>query len=196
MIKFYKLSEMEIWQQRIYAEKIYKFLFLLNFEYPDFKKWYDTLFEKDGRIRTERQILLCLYNDELAGVAILKKNNVEDKICTLRVSGKYRQIGLGRALLKESINYLQNERPLITVHIAKYHSFKKLFDYFGFSLEQEILCCYGALKSELSYNGTITPKKVIKPTIVAESLSNLEKLIYGYPERKIICSYPSLLIKT
>lgn len=175
-------SKLELWQQKVYTKKIYTFLFMLNFKYPDFKKWYDSLFENDNTLKKNREIIFCVNSGEIAGVAILKKTEVEDKICTLRVSTKYEKLGLGRSLLEKSMEYLQNDKPLITLHISMYHKYKNILNRYGFILEQEISCCYGLFKSELVYNGQIKPQIIYSNNKIINSISKLEKFVFNYPE--------------
>lgn len=175
-------SELELWQQKVYVKKIYAFLFMLNFNYPNFKKWYNSLFESDYTIKNSREIIFCVNSGEIAGVAILKKTDLENKICTLRVSTKYEKLGLGRSLLEKSMEYLHNDKPLITLHISMYHKFKNIINRYGFQLEQEISCCYGLFRSELVYNGEIEPQITYKNNKIISNIAALEKFVFNYPD--------------
>lgn len=160
--KFYftRYSEINpIYKVMIYND-IWKALAVLVFEYPDFKTWYRGLFNWDYTLKSDRDILLCCYNQEIAGIAILKNSRMEKKICTLRVGTKYRNNGIGKKLIEKSFALLETERPLITVRKAKNSEFMPLFRYYGFDLEQDIRGYYRIFSSEMVYNGNLPPKDI------------------------------------
>ena len=179
--KYYVMKNLDIDRQIDFSKKIYSFLFMLNFEYPNFKKWYVSLYSLEGLLNKEREILLCTIDDSIAGVLILKNNEVEKKICTLRVSPRYQGLGIGSTLIEKSFEFFNDDKPLITIHISKYHEFKKLFERYNFSLEQQAQGYYGLLRSELSYNGLLSNKIVKKPTFFEQIAFGIEKSIYNYP---------------
>lgn len=96
----------------------------------------------------------------MAGVAILKSAKNEKKICTLRVAGPFQRQGIGRTLMELSFDWLQDDKPLITMHKSKQHEFAPLLDYYGFVLEQTQRNYYHVFNTELSYNGVLPPKKL------------------------------------
>lgn len=74
----------------------------------DYKKRSSWYWEKvvPGVLNGTRDIFLAEFNGEVAGCAILKKEEGENKICTLFVSDKYRNMGIATRLLEESFKYL------------------------------------------------------------------------------------------
>lgn len=95
------------------------------------------------------------------GLAILKKTKLEKKICTLRVNRNFRGVGIGKKLIEFSLDWLECEKPLITLRKSKQPQFGKLFDYYGFELAQKNVDYYRMLSSELAFNGVL-PKKSIE----------------------------------
>lgn len=168
------LQKQQLLEQRILREKVYMFLWPLCFEYPRFRKWYNSLFEKSGEICNEREIIICLWAAQIVGVAILKKNEQERKICTLRVDHLFQRRGVGRTLIEKSLEWLDDERPLITVRQTKAEQFRKLFDYYGFKLEQSQRMYYTFLGTEHVYNGELPERKgIVYNRLECLNLSNL-----------------------
>ena len=131
----------------------------------------------------EREIIICEYNKEIVGISILKNTDNERKICTLRVSKNFRHLGIGRELLKSSIDWLEDEKPLITVHRTRQKEFNSLFNYFNFKLEQKKWSYYSLFNTELVYNGELPGKNIIlnKLEIVdLESFIKKQIAINGY----------------
>jgi len=174
------IKNLDIASQIIFSRKIYSFLFMLNLEYPNFNKWYKSLFN-NNILNEDREIILCTVDSDIAGVIILKRDKYENKICTLRVSPIYQGLGIGSTLLEKSFDYFNDDKPLITIHISKYHEFRKLFEKYGFTLEQQAQGYYGLLRSELSYNGLLTSPFVKNPTLFEQVVFKIEKSIYNYP---------------
>ena len=74
----------------------------------DYKNRFSWYWEKvvPGVLNGTRDIFLAEFNGEVAGCAILKKEEGENKICTLLVLDKYRNMGIATRLLEESFKYL------------------------------------------------------------------------------------------
>lgn len=179
-INYHIIKNLDTLNQIVYAKKVYSFLFLLNFEYPNFTSWYNSLFKNNGLLNEEREIIICTINGNVVGVAILKSDKAEKKICTLRVLPAYQYLGIGSALMEKSFELLNNDKPLITIHISKYQSFKRLFEKYNFSLEQQMQGYYGLMRSELSYNGVLSDAVPCKNSLFEQIIFDVEKRIYGY----------------
>lgn len=146
--------------QMEYQINVFNFLHSLNYEYPSFDKWYRSLFNNDYSIKNDREIILCKYGESIVGITILKKTEYEDKICTLRVGEGFQKNGVGRKLLELGINYMENDKPIISLDKRREHEFEKLLKHYGFKLEQEKPRYYKLFSTELVYNGELTSKKV------------------------------------
>ena len=188
--KFFSMRELEVLSQIVYAKKISSFLISLNIEYPGFNKWYWSLF-KDNVLTNDRDIIFYVYNNDIAGVAILKHSNFEKKICTLRVSTRFQRMGIGSALIEKSFEIFNNDKPLITIHISKYNSFKSIFEKYNFSLEQQIQGYYGWFKSELSYNGVLSESVVDTGSVIDVVAFCIEQKMFGYSLGSKIYSIPN-----
>lgn len=75
-------------RKRLYKQS-YDALKHLKLEYPDFDNWYKNLFINDCTLANDRDMLLCLYGCNIAGISVLKFS--ENKICTLYVVDMYRR---------------------------------------------------------------------------------------------------------
>lgn len=179
-----KYSQLDTIEKYIYFNRIFNFLIYLVIEYPSFIDWYKKLFTINGNLENEREILICERNNEIAGIAILKKTKEEQKICTLRVKDKYQRNGIGKLLMEYSFEWLENDKPLITLHKSKQNQFATLFKYYDFKLEQKSWSYYNIFSTELAYNGVLPQKtfllldmgKILEEYIKL-GYSNLDKII-------------------
>lgn len=152
-------STFSLCEKVLYQNQIYDFLKRLNIEYPGFYKWYKGLFLENKELQDGREIIICEKEYRIAGVVILKSKE-EKKICTLRVAAPFQRQGIGRKLMEMSFEWLQDDKPLITMHKSKRHEFAALLEYYGFVLEQTQWNYYNIFSTELSYNGVLPEKKI------------------------------------
>ena len=155
-----KLSKLDYVNCVLVSQQVYQFLRILNFEYPNFKKWYWSLFDKQGNLLPNREILYCKSKYSIVAVSILKFELNEKKICTFRVHKNYQGQGIGKLLMEKSFEYLQTDKPLITLHKSKQKQFEKLFNYYNFKQEQSLKNYYKYFSTELSFNGILPQKSI------------------------------------
>ena len=172
-LNYIKYSDIAPLYSVLYNNEIWKFLFPLVFEYPGFKSWYNNLFNVDFTLKSNREIIMCCYNENVIGVAILKNSVTEKKICTLRVDSKYKNNGIGKNLIKESLSILETDKPMITLHKSKEKEFERLFRFFDFQLEQSVRGYYKLFGSENVYNGYLPPKEKI---LTSRTLDDVKEL--------------------
>lgn len=122
--------------------------------YPKFKDWY-THKVIPGLINGSREILTEYRDGQLIGIAIIKNERDEKKICTIKVLPQYQNKGIGIRLLKRALNSLNTDRPLVTVPEERFKEFHKIFTYYGFKLTQISNEHYRKNKKEYVYNGFI-----------------------------------------
>lgn len=158
---YFKYSELPPEQMSLYYTQIRKFVKKLVFEYTDFRKWFLKLFQNGAVLKEGREILLCECDYQLAGIAILKNDGNEKKICTLRVAKTFQRNGIGQNLMELSFEWLNEDKPLITIHDSKRQEFKKLFERYDFQLEEERKGYYRLFSTELVYNGVLPEKQFI-----------------------------------
>lgn len=153
MERYFKFSELSKLEQQMYYNYIYLFLMEANMQYPAFSVWYGNLFTDDLKLKPEREIIVCEKEYEIAGVTILKSTKEEAKICTMYVAEQYRHNGLGRRLMELSLEWLENDKPVITLDKSKESGFAGILKHFGFVLQEENCGLYNPGKVELIYNG-------------------------------------------
>ena len=159
-VQYIKYSSLPPGEKVAYILSVYRFVKILNIEYPDFDNWFYSLFENAYQLKKEREIIICIIEQEIAGLAIIKNTADERKICTLRVGKKYQHNGIGRHLMEMCFELLGNEKPMITMHKSKYPQFSPLLNYYGFDLEQKYRHYYSIFSTELVFNGELPKKKI------------------------------------
>lgn len=153
-------SEEELMNKIKWHRHIVEFLSLLTYEYPGFKAWFSDLFKAEWELKNEREIIICCKGANLAGIIILKKDVNERKICTLRVAESFKGLGIGKNLIALALEWLECEKPLITLRKSKKAEFESIFDFYGFQLEQKNFSYYKWFSTELAYNGELPPKSL------------------------------------
>jgi hypothetical protein len=106
----------------------FRFIEDLKVFYPDFKYWF---YEKvvPGIDHGSRKILDVRRNGVIIGIAILKKDRNETKLCTLKVHQDYQNLGIGIKLFHQSFDWLETSKPLLTVNEERHPQFKRIFKY-------------------------------------------------------------------
>lgn len=174
------LSRKDPIEQKAYKEKILRFLTKLRYEYPYFTEWYNSLFSTWDVLKENREIILCLSKRDVIGIAILKHTKSENKICTLRVDPRFKGLGIGSKLIEISFDYLNDEKPIITLHANKRREFSKLLDKYGFEMADEKKLYYSLIIPEISYNGVLagnkSPLHTVEVVALKQYINNLVKL--------------------
>lgn len=132
----------------------------LEEEYPNFKNWYYQSVVP-GLIDGTRNIFAVVCNGEIVAIMILK-NAEEKKICTLRVSKNYRNLGICSKLLKIAFKELQTAMPIITVSDKHKYEFENVLNRNGFVLEKAYPDYYINGVVEYSYNGLLNEACEVK----------------------------------
>lgn len=149
-----KFYEKEYDRFLLYIRCISVILDDLKYEYPDFKDWLQkSYFDIPKGVRS---IILKILNEKIVAVAIVKNDKYEQKICTLRVIPRFRELGIGKKLLSESINLLNNAHPLATVSQKRIEEFRPLLvQNAGFEETIVLDSLYTEGVSEFIFNGTL-----------------------------------------
>lgn len=144
------------------AYRIYMITDFICEDYPKHKEWYfskhlpRTVTEETGEI-------LYAYEeqepDKILAMACLKKDDEEQKICTLYVDPKVRGQHLGTRMIESSMTWLGTTRPLITIADYKLPMFAPIIEKYGWTLDEEVSGLYNDKAKELCYNGTLTLKR-------------------------------------
>lgn len=147
------ISEEELLQL---GTNIYMITTSLRNDYPNYSEWF---FNKQlpETINSEKRNILFVRNSEnmVISMACLKKDGIEQKICTLYVSAKYRGLGIGEAVVEEAIKWLGTTKPFITFADSKLEMFKPIINKYGWNLIQIVPNFYKDGVQELCFNGTL-----------------------------------------
>lgn len=124
----------------------------LSWQYPNFESWLD---EKvlTGLYDGTRSIIVEWRDDKIAGVAILKHDSVEKKLCCLIIMPDFQNKGIGIKLFKKVFSVLGTDKPLLSISEDKLPEFEKIFNYFGFEKTETYPNLYHPNTTEISYNG-------------------------------------------
>lgn len=129
--------------------------------YPQIFDWYLNKFIA-GIYNGSRKILLYYVGKDIAGIALLKNDVPEKKICTFRIDGRYRNSGIGKRLLEKSLEILNTNKPMITVPGKRVWEFDKILRYYDFKLDQIVQGYYRENSSEYVFNGHINSENTYK----------------------------------
>ena len=124
-------------------------------DYPKHFQWY---WEKTvpALFKGTREILICMVESEIAGVAFLKNEDQEKKICKFLVLEKYRGNHIASRLLERSFKYLGTTKPLITIADYKLPMFEGIIKKYGWVITQKLEKGYYNNDShEIVFNGKI-----------------------------------------
>lgn len=125
-------------------------------DYPKHFKWY---WEKTipAVLNGTREVLVCTVNKKIAGVAFLKNEEGEKKICTFLVLEEYRGKHIAKRLMEKSFEFLGTTKPLITIADYKLKLFEGIIKKYGWE-QTQILDegYYNNTSRELVFNGKIS----------------------------------------
>ncbi len=105
-------------------------------EYPNYVEKYYTKYIP-GIFDGTREIIICMDDSNVVGIATLKKTKEERKICTLFVADPYRLQGIGRKLLGKAFKWLETTSPVISMASRKTYMFKAIIDYYEWQITSE-----------------------------------------------------------
>jgi len=146
-----------------FAQDAYSATDCLCQDYPKYFEWYwskdlPRVFNGTG------EIVVCTIDDNIAGIASLKKINTEKKICTFFVVKEYRGQHVATKMLEYIFEYLGTSKPLITITDYKVLSFVPIIKKYNWKLTQiTSKGYYNNASCEFVYNGRL-PEWFIKKT--------------------------------
>lgn len=201
--RYYLYTSLSQELKKIYQSEIYKFLYRLVFEYQGFRSWYQRLYTEEFELKYNREIIICEDQFRIVGVAIIKNDLQEKKICTLRVTREYQHQGIGHNLVEMCMQQLHTDKPMITLHTSKLNQFEKLLNYYNFELQQTQKHYYSIFNTELVFNGLLPEKKFIFNKIELMDMAKLyrvfvlsgKKNFEDYVDACIRCWYSRAQIK-
>lgn len=156
--RYFGYTELAWFERELYFSKVRKLLNPVSVSYPGFDIWYRNLFENDKSLHSGREIIFCEAGSHLAGVAILKSEEEEKKICTLYVAPTFQGYGIGKGLMELSLAWLGCDKPLITVGEGRSYLLSQFLSHYGFRLEGVQQGYYREQEAEFTYNGILDGK--------------------------------------
>ena len=136
-----------------FAQDAYSATDCLCQDYPKYFEWYwsknfPRVFNGTG------EIVVCTIDDNIAGIASLKKINTEKKICTFFVVKEYRGQHVATKMLEYIFEYLGTSKPLIAITGYKVLSFVPIIKKYNWKLTQiTSKGYYNNASCEFVYNG-------------------------------------------
>lgn len=162
----YQVSEVSIMEKYILSQinrknfskatnEIYLLTDYNHKQYQEYLKWYYT--KNIPRVLNGTgEIIFYLDGLTVAGLAILKKDPDEAKICTLMITEEYRKNGYSKELLESSFEFLGTDKPLITIPSNRIEEFQGIITSYNWQ-ETEKTDIY--LSQEIIFN---SPKKLTR----------------------------------
>lgn len=126
-------------------------LYNLDSLYPDFNHWFRSKIL--GPRHFERRCIITAHvANKIAGIAILKSDPCEKKICTLSVTPEFRRHSIGKILFLESLMILNTPQPHFTISSRHIDSFYPLLERFNFQLSSIKHGLYRTKNTEFIFN--------------------------------------------
>lgn len=133
-------------------------------DYPDYKSWFLTT-QVPGLYDNTRNIIIAHIKDKIVGFISLKKTKEEKKICTFYVEKNFRRNKIGTILVERAINYLEDEKPLITIPFNKLNEFTRIGEKLSWEITNIRENMYRADIPEVIVNGNAseTSSNIVLP---------------------------------
>lgn len=146
-------------------------------DYPDYKSWFLTT-QVPGLYDNTRNIIIAHIKDKIVGFISLKKTKEEKKICTFYVEKSFRRNKIGTILVERAINYLEDEKPLITIPFNKLNEFTRIGEKLSWEITDIRENMYRADIPEVIVNGNTseTSSNIVLP----DSNKSLKKIYRKY----------------
>lgn len=111
--------------------------------------------ENTIKLRNDRNIIVAhdTYYNAYVGCIILKKTDIEKKICSVYVNDHYKHLGIGSHLFELGFDYLGTKSPLFTVNSDLYPQFRHILNKYQFRYSKMYKNYYNINATEYSFNG-------------------------------------------
>ncbi len=163
-------------------------------DYPDYKQWYQNV-QVPGVYDGSRNIIIAHIEDRIVGFISLKKTPQEKKICTFYVEKTFRRNQIGTLLASRAVDYLSEEKPLITIPMDKLYEFTKISKKYNWEVTEIRENLYRTTTPEVIVNGTIRNQELETPTKSLKKLYKIYKFTYLKQKVKILLNNPQKLWK-
>lgn len=168
-IEIHNLDELirQNYPKEVVENLIYQVLALsiqVKTDYPEYKSWFLTT-QVPGIYDGTRNIIIAHIKDRIVGFVSLKKTPEEKKICTFYVEKNFRKNKIGTILVEKAIEYLETEKPLITIPLNKLNEFTKIGEKYNWEISDIKENLYRLNNPEVIVNGFLEEKnKIIIPS--------------------------------
>ena len=138
-----------------FAQSAYSVTDFVCDDYPKHFEWYwskeiPRVFNGTG------EVIVCTIDNNIAGVAFLKKDATESKICTFLVVEGYRGKHVSTKMLEYAFKYLGTTKPLISIADYKLPMFEHIIRKYDWKLTQTMeKGYYNNTSREFVYNGKL-----------------------------------------
>ena len=164
-------------------------------DYPDYRNWYQTI-QVPGIYDGTRNIIIAHIADRIVGFVSLKKTQEEKKICTFYVEKSFRKNQIGTLLATKAVEYLEEDKPLITIPMDKLHEFTRIGEKYNWEITDIKENLYRTTTPEVIVNGKAPELSTGKP--IEKSLTKVNR-IYKIQKLKSalkhFINYPQKLLK-
>lgn len=102
------------------------------------------------------EIIICTIDNNVVGVAFLKKDTTERKICTICVVEEYRGRHIATKMLEIAFKFLKTTKPMITISDDKLQMFEHIIKKYGWIQTQITeIGYYNNDTREIVFNGQL-----------------------------------------
>lgn len=166
------------------AVRAYAALNRLSDVYPGFESWYWTKVVP-GLLEGTRELFIEQHAGKTIGVVIAKAAATERKLCTVWVDNRFAGCGLGGRLMRQAMEWLGTERPLISVPQERLAEFWPVFTAWRFDLVQALRSYYRPGRTEYVFNGVLPNGGASRRAGTTDRSSALdrESKIHSSPDR-------------
>lgn len=134
---------------------------LVKNDYPNYREWFINT-QVPGLYDNSRNIIVAHINDQIVGFVSLKKTPTEKKICTFYVEKRFRRNQIGTILVEKAIEYLEEEKPLITIPMDKLNEFIRIANKYNWKITDIKENLYRTTTPEVIVNGYVQQESTEK----------------------------------
>lgn len=159
---------------------------LVKHDYPNYREWFITK-QVPGLYDGSRNIIVAHMNSQIVGFISLKKDATEKKICTFYIAKTFRKNKVGSILALKAIEWLECDKPLITIPTDKLGDFIRIAKRYDWTVTDIKDGLYRINNPEIILNGFVNDVNVdtISSKVKTKSISHIW---YFYLYNKLINS--------
>lgn len=135
-------------------DQVLKISIIVKKDYPDYKNWYLNT-QIPGLYDNKRNIIIAHIKNRIVGFVSLKKTKEEKKICTFYVEKSFRKNQIGTILVKKANEYLETDKPLITIPLNKLNEFTRIGEKYNWEISDIKENLYRLNNPEVIVNGNL-----------------------------------------